>query len=117
MISSSLRLKFDMTQLVAYELVLESIQSQEPRRQGNEPVWVQFKAFATSQQADEVLPGGQLLSSIVHDLSHAMLSSDFETELIGMQMLIVSRRNAGEIWIEENGVYVIKECPIGILQH
>ena len=109
MIAASLNLDVDMAEVVSYD----TVQSSFGRRQSDAPIALQFKAFTTKAHAASTTAG---TLGILADLD-VMLAQAVgnQTELLGLSVQITRTRQPGEVWQEENRVFVIKACPKGHL--
>lgn len=115
MIASSLNLDMNLAQIVSYDRARDQMLSlsESGRRQIHTPVVLQFKAFPSKANA---VSSSMTSLDILADL-HLMLAqaAGNQTELLGLSVQVTQTRNPGEVWREEDRVFVIKACPKGHL--
>ena len=113
MIAASLKVNENMALIESYDLARDTMLSDFRRRQIQTPVVMQFKVF--SSKANAVSASASSLDTLA-DL-HLLLAQAMgnQTEVLSISVQVTKIRNPGEIWLEENGVFVIKACPKGHL--
>ena len=110
----------DMIKLIDYDLLLEGQDARRRRqfyRRVNEVVTLFFRVFSTSKdQAAAWLdqyPGPSAfpdLTDVLESISGNRTAQAIATGCYGIRQML-----EGEIWTEENGIFFIKQCPLGFL--
>ena len=113
MLAKGLNIDLDLAQIVSYGLVAEAPQS--TRRQEQDPLVVQYKVWTSGQHSDEMFLAGKPANAIIAELTQLMAHAGNST-LDEITLQVVSRRNPGEVWEEEDRVYVLRSCPKGYLK-
>ena len=102
-----------MVEVASYDLLYDKLQSRSTRRQDQIPFLVQYKVWTTMQNAESLLQADDYPSNLVVNISRSLALIGTQTAVLAVDVKIFSIRNPGEIWEEENGVFVIKACPKG----